>query len=164
MGESVGSKPDLEAMARRVIDGNRYMVVSTIDDDGRPWGTPVYFSHGEYRDFYWISSPGSKHSLNIAKRQDVSIVVFDSQVVIGGAEAVYMQGRAEEVAEPTDEECGIAFRPRFEGVKAFRPDELRAPAELRLFRATATQHWVLVRGDDPVWGRGTDSRIAVTLP
>jgi nitroimidazol reductase NimA-like FMN-containing flavoprotein (pyridoxamine 5'-phosphate oxidase superfamily) len=159
----MGSEPELEARVRRIIDGNRYMTIATIDDDGRPWATPVYFSPGGYQDMYWISSPETKHSRNIAIRPDVSIVVFDSRVAIGDAKACYMQARAEEVAEPTDEQCAIAFRPRFEGVKRFGPDELRDPAKLRLYRANVSRHWVLIRADDPVWGRGTDSRIAVTL-
>lgn len=159
----MGSEPELEAMARRVIDGNRYMTIATADDKGRPWVTPVYFNPDGYRDLYWISSPDAQHSRNLALRPEVSIVVFDSQVAIGGAEAVYIRAHAQEVTEPTPEDCAVAFRPRFEGVRAFAPDELRAPEQLRLYRATAAQHWVLIRGNDPVWGRGIDSRIAVTL-
>ena len=155
--------PELEAMARRVIDGNRYMTIASIDGRGHPWATPVYFSPGGYREMYWISSPETQHSRNIVAQPAVSIVVFDSQVAIGHAEAVYMQGRAQELIDPTDEQCATAFRKRFEGVKTFTPDELRAPAKFRLYCATVTEHWVLIRGSDPVWGRGTDSRIAVSL-
>ena len=150
-------------MAKRVIDGNRYMTIATVDDEGRPWVTPVYFNPDGYHDLYWISSPDTQHSLNLAARPDVSIVVFDSQVPIGGAEAVYMRAQAGEVADPTPQECAVAFRPRFEGVRSWEPDELRAPAKFRLYRATAIEHWVLIRGSDPVWGRGVDARIAVTL-
>ena len=153
----------LEEMAKRVIDGNRYMTIATVDDDGRPWATPVYFSPDGYREMYWISSPETKHSTNIAARPEVSIVVFDSQVPIGGAEAVYMQAHAAELTDPTDAECAAAFRQRFEGVKTFQPNELRAPAKLRLFRAEVARHWVLIRGNDPVWGRGTDARLEVAL-
>ena len=155
--------PRLVDMVKRILDGNRYMTIATVDEHGDPWATPVYFSHGDYQDMYWISSPEAKHSLNIAAHPDVSVVVFDSQVPIGGAEAVYMQARAEEVAEPTEEQCSVAFRQRFEGIKFFRPEELQAPAELRLYRANVDQHWVLIRGSDPVWGRGIDSRLPVTV-
>jgi Uri superfamily endonuclease len=93
----------------------------------------------------------------------VSIVVFDSQVPIGGAEAVYMEGQAEEISEPTEEVCAVAFRQRFEGVKAFGPADLRSPSLFRLFRATIREHWVLIRGSDPVRGSGVDARMAVDL-
>ena len=37
--------PDLDARARDVIDGNRYMVLGTLDSSGRPRVSPVYFTH-----------------------------------------------------------------------------------------------------------------------
>jgi nitroimidazol reductase NimA-like FMN-containing flavoprotein (pyridoxamine 5'-phosphate oxidase superfamily) len=154
---------ELVAMAKRIIDGNRYMTIATIDDDAHPWATPVYFGHGDYRDFYWISSPDAEHSRNIAARAAVSIVIFDSSVEIGAAEAVYMRGQAEEVSDPTSEDCNVAFRARFKGVRALSPAELRPPATLRLYRAHVVKHWVLIRGNDPVWGRGTDARLEVEL-
>jgi nitroimidazol reductase NimA-like FMN-containing flavoprotein (pyridoxamine 5'-phosphate oxidase superfamily) len=154
---------ELVAMARRIIDSNRYMTIASVDEDGGPWATPVYFNPDGYGRLYWISSPETRHSRNIANTPDVSIVVFDSTVEIGRAQAVYMRARAEQVALPTEEECAIAFHPRFEGVKYVGPDELRHPATLRLYLAIVDEHWVLIRADDPVWGRGTDSRLAVSL-
>jgi Pyridoxamine 5'-phosphate oxidase len=138
-------------------------VIATADDAGTPWVTPVYFNPDGYHTLYWISSPEAHHSRNLAVRPEVSIVVFDSQVRIGSAEAVYMRARGEEISEPTEEECTAAFRPRFEGVKSFGPADLRPPALIRLFRATVSEHWVLIRGNDPVWGRGIDARMSVNL-
>jgi nitroimidazol reductase NimA-like FMN-containing flavoprotein (pyridoxamine 5'-phosphate oxidase superfamily) len=157
------SKSDLELMAKRVLDSNRYMTIATVAEDGRPWITPVYFCPVRYREMYWISDPQAQHSRNITARPDVSLVVFDSSVEIGAAEAVYMSAEAHAVTEPTTEDCAAAFRPRFKGVKMFGPEELRPPAQLRLYRATVKQHWVLIRGSDPVWGRGIDSRLEVSL-
>lgn len=74
----MGSEAELEARARRIIDGNRYMTIATVGEDGRPWATPVYFSRDRYRNMYWISSPEAQHSRNIASRPDVTIVVLDS--------------------------------------------------------------------------------------
>ncbi|HYI45107.1 MAG TPA: pyridoxamine 5'-phosphate oxidase family protein [Actinomycetota bacterium] len=153
----------LVAMAKRVIDGNRYMVIATAGDAGEPWVTPVYFNPDGYKVLYWISSPEALHSRNLALRPDASIVVFDSQVPIGGAEAVYMRAYAEEISEPSQEECAHAFRPRFEGVEALAPADLRPPALFRLFRATVSEHWVLIRGSDPDRGSGVDARMSVDL-
>jgi nitroimidazol reductase NimA-like FMN-containing flavoprotein (pyridoxamine 5'-phosphate oxidase superfamily) len=150
-------------MARRVIDTNRYMTLGTTDAEGRPWVSPVYFAPVDYTELYWISSPDANHSRNLGGRPDVAIVVFDSSVPIGGAEAVYMRGRAQEVADPDPEQCATAFRARFEGVRSLSPEQLRPPAKIRLYRATVTEHSVLIRGRDPVRGRGVDHRIAVTL-
>src|SRR6188768_3757512 len=92
---------ELAARARAVIDANKYMTLGTADQDGQPWVTPVYFTPDRYTDFYWISRPDAKHSRNLKQRADLSIVIFNSQVPIGGAEAVYVRARAAFV--PDDE-------------------------------------------------------------
>jgi hypothetical protein len=38
-----------------------------------------------------------------------------------------------------------------------------APGLFRLYRATATEHSVLIRGSDPEDGKGADSRLAITI-
>jgi hypothetical protein len=39
-----GGHRDLDVMARRVIDANHYMTLGTIDPDGRPRPSPVYYT------------------------------------------------------------------------------------------------------------------------
>ena len=74
---------DHTVVDRAIIDANLYMVLGTADETGAPWVSPVYFAPDGYRDFLWVSSPGARHSMNIAVRPGVSIVVFDSSVPIG---------------------------------------------------------------------------------
>ena len=64
--------PDLGDIARAVIDANLYMILGTAGEDGHPWVTPVYYSAEGYTDFYWVSSPESMHSRNIAARPQVA--------------------------------------------------------------------------------------------
>ncbi|MGH8970368.1 MAG: pyridoxamine 5'-phosphate oxidase family protein [Actinomycetes bacterium] len=159
---------DLVALARRLIDQNRYMTLATADTAGRPWVSPVFYTPDRYTDFYWVSSHEARHSQNIAGRPDVSIVVFDSQAPIGAAQAVYMSARAEEVSE-SDVERDLRFynarcdAGSFAGLRSFGQDQLQPPALLRLYRATVSEHSVLIRGGDPEHGRGVDSRLHVTL-
>lgn len=157
------SPPELESIARTVIDDNKYVTLATADRAGRPWASPVYYTPDGYRAFYWASSPDSVHSRNIAERPSVSMVVFDSRVPIGGAEAVYMTASAEIVGDHELERCAALYASRFAELRTFTPEELRDPAPLRLYRATITEHSVLVRGSDPVFGQGIDARIVVTL-
>ena len=163
MTEPARSHPKLERMARRVIDANKYMTLATADDAGTPWASPVYYTPEGYDVFYWASSPDSVHSRNLAGRPELSIVIFDSQVPIGAAEAVYMVARADIVPAVDLERCAMTYGSRFPELRVFAPDELRAPAELRLYRARVAEHSVLVRGSDPEFGRGVDSRVVVTL-
>jgi nitroimidazol reductase NimA-like FMN-containing flavoprotein (pyridoxamine 5'-phosphate oxidase superfamily) len=156
-------KRGLKAAARNVIDSNKYLVLSTADAHGRPWVTPVYFTPHRYTDFYWVSAPEALHSRNITQRPEVSIVVFDSQVPIGAAEAVYMSARAVQVPDDDLDRCADIFRSRLPEVRDFGPEQMRPPEPLRLYRATVTEHSILIRGGDPQYGRGVDSRLALSL-
>ena len=42
---------DLAAHARGLLDVNRYLTLGTVDADGSPWTTPVYFAPAGERDY-----------------------------------------------------------------------------------------------------------------
>jgi nitroimidazol reductase NimA-like FMN-containing flavoprotein (pyridoxamine 5'-phosphate oxidase superfamily) len=55
-------RPDLDAVARAILDANHYMTLGTADLDGRPRVSPVFFAAAPgYRELYWISSPEATH-------------------------------------------------------------------------------------------------------
>ena len=64
-------------MARDVIDVNRYYVLGTAARR-QAAARLADFTHHEYRAFYWVSSPDSQHSHNLADDPRVNAVVFDS--------------------------------------------------------------------------------------
>ncbi len=157
------SQKTLDQRAAAVIEANKYMTLGTVGADGLPWVTPVYFTPDGHDDFYWASSPDAVHSLNVAAAPDVTIAIFDSSVRIGGASAVYFRARAELVPDDELERCAALYTSRYPELRAYGADELRAPGDLRLYRARATAHWLLVRGGDPDYGTGIDSRRSVWL-
>ena len=79
---------------RDIIEASRYLVLATADATGRPWSSPVYFAHIGFAEFYWVSSPGVTHSVNIAVRPEVGIAIFYSQAAIGTGQGVYMSAAA----------------------------------------------------------------------
>ena len=126
------SDPDLGAMARRVIDANQYMTLATLDPDGRPRLSPVYYTAARYTVFYWVSSPEAHHSRNLAERPEVQIVIFDSTVPVGQGEAVYLRGTAKQMP---DEELEAVLPEAFRtaaGARRFDVDGLRGGAPFRL--------------------------------
>jgi hypothetical protein len=150
---------DHASIAAAIIDSNRYMVLGTADADGRPWVSPVFYAAKDYTDFYWISSPEAAHSRNIAARPQISIVIFDSTVRPGTGQAVYMSATVEllggdEVARGLE----IYPGPPERGARTVTVEELRPPGPHRLYRARATQHWILDPDARP------DQRTSVTLP
>jgi hypothetical protein len=144
-------------VARAIIDGNRYMVLGTADEGGRPWVSPVYYAPSEYSDMYWVSSPQAQHSRNLVARPELSIVVVDSQAPVGQGQGVYMSAVAELPTGP-DLDRGIGIFSRVSVSHGARPwtlEDVQEPAPLRLYRARASEHWVL----DPE--RRPDQRIRV---
>jgi nitroimidazol reductase NimA-like FMN-containing flavoprotein (pyridoxamine 5'-phosphate oxidase superfamily) len=152
-------------MARDVIATNRYFAVATIQPDGSPRVSPVFYNHHGHRAFYWVSSPGAQHSHNLAADPRVNAVVFDSSVPPPETRAVYLTGSAYEVA-PADLETEIprAFAPSEpKGGRAFSAQELSGEGDLRLYRLEVTSAEVHARGRHPQWGLGIDTRLPVTL-
>jgi hypothetical protein len=143
-----GADPD--AGARAVFAGNRYMTLGTADERGHPWVPPVWYARAGYDELFWVSSPHARHSRNIAERPQVSIVVFDSQVPVGSAAAVYMLAVAEELTG-AELDRGMDVFAREDAARGLRPwtlADVTAPARHRLYGATVTERWVLGPGDE----------------
>jgi hypothetical protein len=153
----MGGNPELNAIARRVIDSNHYMTLGTQDPDGRPRLSPVYYTCARYSDFYWLSSPEAHHSRNLEERPEIELVIFDSSAPVGAGEAVYLGAGARAIREDELEAvCPEAFRTTA-GARRFTPEELRG-SNLRLYVAHATSCEVHVAARHPVYGRGRDTR------
>jgi pyridoxine/pyridoxamine 5'-phosphate oxidase len=146
------SAEDAAASARAVIDSNSYMTLGTADESGRPWVSPVWFAHSGYREFFWVSSPDARHSINLAARPEVGIVIFDSQVPPAEAEAVYVSAKAEELSGDEVEPGIEVFSQKSEsdGLPAYSRVDIEEPAKLRLYRAVATEHFALGAGSQRV--------------
>ena len=136
---------------RDIIEASRYLVLATADAAGRPWSSPVYFAHIGFAEFYWVSSPEATHSVNIATRPEVGIVVFDSQVAIGAGQGVYMSAAAT-LLENGEAARGIeAFSARSvaHGGREWTAQDVRPGAGLRLYRATADSYSILAKDGRP---------------
>jgi nitroimidazol reductase NimA-like FMN-containing flavoprotein (pyridoxamine 5'-phosphate oxidase superfamily) len=144
---------------RDIIEASRYLVLATADAAGRPWNSPVYFAHIGFTEFYWVSSPDVTHSVNIAVRPEVGIVIFDSQAAIGAGQGVYMSAAAT-LLEGDETERGIeafSLRSVAHGAREWTSQDVRPRAGLRLYRAIADAHSILAKDGRP------DHRIPVPL-
>jgi uncharacterized protein YhbP (UPF0306 family) len=144
-----GDVRELAVLVRDIVDANRYMTLATADGDGRPWATPVWYAHDGYRDFFWVSRSDARHSRSIASRAEVGIVIFDSTVPVGGAQAVYVEAVAEQVPA-TELESAIAtysLRSQAHGASPWRVEDVVGSASHRLYRARAVHHFVLGAND-----------------
>jgi nitroimidazol reductase NimA-like FMN-containing flavoprotein (pyridoxamine 5'-phosphate oxidase superfamily) len=155
---------ELADLARSVIDANSYMVLGTAHPDGHPRVSPVFFTHHGRRALYWVSSPDSQHSRNLAADPRVNVVVFDSTVLPGQGSAVYLTGTAGEVpSSDLEVEVARAFADVDRNARAFTVGDVSGDAALRLYRLDVDTAEVHARGSHPQWGLGIDTRLPVTL-
>jgi predicted pyridoxine 5'-phosphate oxidase superfamily flavin-nucleotide-binding protein len=148
----VNEERDLAAVAREIIDASLYMVVATADSTGQPWVSPVYFASSRYRDFFWVSEPDATHSVNLRDRREVGIVIFDSSVPLGEGQGVYVLGVGRELPahETTEGVRILSKRSRGHGGGRWRADDVKPPAQHRLYQATAEATYVLDEHDHRV--------------
>jgi nitroimidazol reductase NimA-like FMN-containing flavoprotein (pyridoxamine 5'-phosphate oxidase superfamily) len=130
-----------------IIAANRYMTLATADADGTPWASPVWYATEDGRMFYWVSDPDARHSRNIAERPEIAIVIFDSTVTPGNAQAIYIEARAEQVDAGLEifNRCSIA-----QGLPEWPRERVSPSAKHRLYRATAVELTTLTSRDERV--------------
>jgi hypothetical protein len=137
-------------MARRIVEANMYMTIATANAEGRPWVSPVWFAPGSQSEFLWVSAPEARHSRNIVLRLEVAIVIFDSTVPVGAAEALYLDAVAEQLSGDGLDRAIATYSRRSQacGARAWEPADVLPPAAFRLYRATASSQSVLGPRDE----------------
>lgn len=133
-------------IARAILDAGIYVVLGTADADGLPWASPVWFASEDYRELYWVSYPGARHSQNIAVRPQIAMVVFDSTVPSGTGQGVYMTATAEQLSDRAAIEHGIDVFSREsvrQGNQEWGLERVTGEARLRLYRASMYEYWIL---------------------
>ena len=138
--------------AQRIVDANSYLVLATVDESGHPWATPVWFAAVGHDQFFWVSRADARHSRNIARTPAVGIVIFDSSVPAGQAEAAYFEAEAEEVAAQ-DLKFALGVydtRSLAQGIRAWPEADVTGEAPHRLYRATVSEVSLLEGGDHRV--------------
>jgi Pyridoxamine 5'-phosphate oxidase len=107
----------------------------------------VWFANEDYRELYWVSYPGARHSQNIAVRPQIAMVVFDSTVPAGTGQGVYMTATAEQLTDAGAIEHGIGVFSRESvrqgGEEEWGPDQVTGEARLRLYRASVREYSIL---------------------
>ena len=139
------NQQELKVVAKAIIDSNLYMTLGTADETGRPWVSPVYYAFAGYSEFYWVSSPEATHSRNLTGRPEISVVIFDSRQPIGTGQGVYMSAVAGELVGSDRDRAIDIFSRRgvSHGGESWTLEDVSPPARHRLYRAIASEHFVL---------------------
>ena len=131
-----------------IVSAGTYMTLATADATGLPWASPVWFATTDFREYFWASSPEARHSRNLAARPELAISIFDSGQKPGTGQGVYIAAIAAPVPEP-DLDHGLAvYAAQDESLPAWTRADVLPPAKHRLYRATATELFVLDSHDE----------------
>ncbi|MDE1868707.1 MAG: pyridoxamine 5'-phosphate oxidase family protein [Candidatus Micrarchaeota archaeon] len=126
-------------IARSLIEGNKYMVLSTCDSSAKPWAATVFYAHDRDYNFYFISAIDTLHAKNIIENPNVAFVIFDSHTPIGRYDAVQASGVVEQlnrqdVPAAIDTYCRKLFSGTENPGARYDPMNYTEPAEFRIFR------------------------------
>lgn len=144
-------------LALRVVEALRYVVLATADAGGTPWVSPVYFAADGLTTFWWVSSPTSTHSRNIAERPADALTVFDSTQAVGAGLGVYARAVARRLddADVAQQVETYSARSAADGAGVWDRQRLTGSG-FALYRADVTELSLLP-------GRGSDRRIPLQL-
>ena len=95
--------------AKKIISEILYITLATSSKGGGPWNTPVYSSYDENYNFFWVSSPESRHSKNIKENNRIAIVIYNSTDPEGTGRGVYIQATAHEVIDEKEIEKALGL-------------------------------------------------------
>ncbi len=133
-----------------IVGASSYMTLATADATGLPWASPVWFASADCRQFYWVSSPRARHSQNLASRPELAISIFDSRQPPYRGQGVYVSATGETVPE-SEIDAGLEVYSgvsRLRGLPEWDRSQVTSPAKHRLYRATATELFILDSHDE----------------
>lgn len=90
---------DRSTRIKKIIKKIQYATIATVSDSGELLNTPVYFAYDKNYNIYWGSHQYSTHSQNIRSNGQAFIVIYDSTVIPGTGEGVYIKVQCHELSE-----------------------------------------------------------------
>jgi hypothetical protein len=82
--------------AEELLRSQHTLVLATVNQDGSPHNTPLFYIVGEGLRLYWLSSHKSPHSLNL-KNGPVSVAIFQPASGWRAIRGAQMRGPAQAV-------------------------------------------------------------------
>lgn len=153
---------ELNTKARDILSKNIYITLSTINEDGTPWTTPLFFAYSESYDFYFVSPSESVHGKNLTDNKNVSAVVFDSHAPKWQGSAVYLTGECVELKEVSEVKKALKYV--FGRLKEKVPYEGSYMGEnyYKAYKLTPSNIWV-TNDKKSSEGKSVDARAEVNL-
>lgn len=130
------------------------MTLATVDKNGVPWASPVYYCMDENNNFYFASSPKSRHMKNIESNNAASFAIFDSTAPEGKGCGVQGMGTVKKL---NNLELLIGMKYYISTFLKMKPSMYKEKGFYRLYKLTPVKFYVTDNDSD------VDKRIQVKL-
>jgi len=151
----------LTQRAKDIIKKILYITIATSNKNGEPWNSPVYSAFDKEYNFYWASWKENQHSKNIKENNQIFIVIYDSTVLEGTGEGVYIKAKAYELGGVKEISDALSCLDGRVNKKPHSPQQFLGNMPRRVYKAVPEKVWMNVDGD--VNGEHVDKRIEVDL-
>lgn len=152
-----------EEQAKEIIEKILYITIATASPDGQPWNSPVYSAYDDTYNFYWASWKENVHSKNIGLNDKVFLSIYDSTAPEGTGRGVYVQARAQELADTQEikEALALLYSRKHQDPAKRAPEEFLGEFPRRIYKAIPKKMWI--NSEDTVQGNFIDTRAEVNL-
>ncbi|NWG16474.1 MAG: pyridoxamine 5'-phosphate oxidase family protein [Chloroflexi bacterium] len=90
---------DTQAAIRAFLEGQSTLALATSNDRGQAEVAPVFYVSDEAFNLYWLSSPDSRHSLNLAARPRAAATIYPAVWDWQDIRGLQIEGEAAVVTE-----------------------------------------------------------------
>ncbi|MEE9404053.1 MAG: pyridoxamine 5'-phosphate oxidase family protein [Algisphaera sp.] len=110
--EPLKAKPfELFALEIQAFLGlHRTASLATVDGLGVPHAANIQYAHEDHGTLWWVSSPQSQHSQNLAANPQAAITVYAPNQVPEAIHGVQCRGRLATVLAPGDSQYAAALK------------------------------------------------------
>jgi uncharacterized protein YhbP (UPF0306 family) len=70
------SEIDVRQVVQGFLQTQSTLALATTREDGQPESAPLFYVNDDLLNLYWLSSPSSRHSLNLGLRPAVSATIY----------------------------------------------------------------------------------------
>jgi hypothetical protein len=92
-------KQETQRAIERLVQSQSTLVLSTVNADGTPHATPLFYLAGAELELYWFSDASSQHSGNLGRNCGVAVAVYASTEHWKEIRGVQIRGTVEQITD-----------------------------------------------------------------
>ena len=96
-----------------LLTETRTLTLATLDPDGSPRATPLFFAPDDQADLYFLSSPDSPHSRNLARDPRAAVGVYPNEEKWENLRGLQMKGLAAIVPRSGKKKAMAVYKARY---------------------------------------------------